>query len=70
MRKISVRDLKRIAESERKKKAITLYLDPELVEDTREFLGNKKSVSQFVNDILEQMSNFLKKKKEGENERI
>lgn len=66
-------DIHKIAEEKKKKKAVTLYLDPQLIEDTREFLGNKKSVSQFVNDMLQQISDFLKErkreqeKKEGEN---
>ena len=62
-------DIHKIAEEKKKKKAVTLYLDPELIEDTREFLGNKKSVSQFVNDMLQQISNFLKERKKEEQEK-
>lgn len=59
-------DIHKIAEEKKKKKAVTLYLDPNLIEDAREFLGNKKSVSQFVNDMLQQISDFLKERKKEE----
>jgi hypothetical protein len=62
-------DIHKIAEEKKKKKAVTLYLDPDLIEDTREFLGNKKSVSQFVNDMLQQISDFLKERKKEQQEK-
>lgn len=69
MEKITDDEIKRIAGMKNKKRPVTLYLDYGLVEDAREFLGNKKSVSQFVNDTLQQISDFLKERKKEQQEK-
>ena len=60
MDKIESEDLKRIVEKEKKKKkAVTLYLDPEIIEVVREHLKKGESISLLINNILEHISKVM-----------
>ena len=63
MDKIESEDLKKIVEKEKKKKkAVTLYLDPEIIEVVREHLGRGESISLLINNILEHISKIMVEK--------
>jgi len=63
-------DIEKIREGKKKKKAVTLYLDPEIIEIVRDHLGRGESISSLVNNILEHISKIMlekdKEKKEGD----
>ena len=63
-------DIEKIREGKKKKKAVTLYLDPEIIEIIREHLGRGESISSLINNILEHLSKIMiEKDKEIQNKK-
>ena len=55
-------DIEKIRAGKKKKKATTLYLDPEVIDVVRDHLGRGESISSLINNILEHLAKVMQEK--------